>query len=56
MQNGFQSGLDRIVAVVHAENAASSRVSLRLGMTNEGMTMRYYDAEYELFSALRALA
>jgi RimJ/RimL family protein N-acetyltransferase len=56
MQHGFESGLDRIIAVVHTDNAASSRVCLRLGMTDEGVTKRYYDAEYELFSAVPASA
>lgn len=55
MQHGFESGLDRIIAVVHPENAASGRVCLRLGMTNEGLTDRYYDAEYELFAAAPVL-
>ncbi|MFG6444665.1 GNAT family N-acetyltransferase [Microbacterium sp. P07] len=51
MQHASASGLDRIIAVAHVENAASRRVCLRLGMTDQGRTTRYYDAEYQLFQA-----
>lgn len=53
MQHGFESGLARIIAVAHPDNTASHRVCLRLGMTELGPTTRYYDAEYQLFSAER---
>ncbi|MFF1879776.1 GNAT family N-acetyltransferase [Leifsonia sp. NPDC058230] len=51
LQHGFESGLDRIIAVAHPENLASHRICLRLGMTDEGPTTRYYDTECELFTA-----
>lgn len=50
---GFESGLDRIVAVTHRENVASQAVCRRLGMTHLGLSDRYYDTTCELFEALR---
>ncbi len=45
-----EQGLTHIVAVTHPDNAASQRVCNRLGMTAQGRTKRYYDAEVELFT------
>ena len=56
MQRAFDEGVDRVIAVVHPGNEASRRVCLRLGMTDEGATSRYYDAEYVLFTAAGAPA
>lgn len=43
-------GLDRVVAVTHAQNIASQRVAERIGMRHEGSTDRYYDTTCELFT------
>ncbi|RPE78451.1 MULTISPECIES: GNAT family N-acetyltransferase [unclassified Frondihabitans] len=51
LRHALAAGLNRIIAVAHVENAASRRVCLRLGMTHQGRTTRYYDAEYELFES-----
>lgn len=56
MQHAFESGTTRIIAVAHPDNTASLRVCLRLGMTDQGRTTRYYDAEYQLFTADRPAA
>ncbi|MFF1571756.1 GNAT family N-acetyltransferase [Leifsonia sp. NPDC058292] len=53
LHHGFASGLDRIIAVAHPDNLASHRVCQRLGMTDAGLTTRYYDTECELFIADR---
>jgi RimJ/RimL family protein N-acetyltransferase len=45
--------LDTIHAVVNPANAASIRVTRRLGMTPLGRTRKYYNAEVELFRLLR---
>jgi RimJ/RimL family protein N-acetyltransferase len=49
LQHGFDSGLNRVIAVAHPDNTASHRVCMRLGMTDAGRTARYYDTESELF-------
>ncbi|MDV3222925.1 GNAT family N-acetyltransferase [Intrasporangium sp.] len=46
---GFQTGLDRIVAVVDPENHPSRRICERLGMRYEGRTTDYYDDELDLY-------
>lgn len=48
-RHAFDSGANRLVAVVHPENEASARVCQRLGMTDEGITDRYYDGSYRVF-------
>jgi RimJ/RimL family protein N-acetyltransferase len=45
--------LDTIYAVVNPANAASIRITQRLGMTPLGRTRKYYNAEVELFRADR---
>ena len=47
---GFAAlNLDTVYAVVNPANAASIRVTRRLGMTPLGRTRKYYNAEVELF-------
>lgn len=51
---GFgQLGLDRIIGVTHADNAASQRVLAKIGMRDEGWG-RYYDRDLRLFAIERA--
>ncbi len=45
------SGLDRVIAVVDADNAASQAVCRRIGMAEVGETTRYYDQSPPLFDA-----
>jgi RimJ/RimL family protein N-acetyltransferase len=45
-------GLDRIIGVTHAENAASQRVLMKIGMRDEGWG-RYYDRDLRLFAIER---
>jgi RimJ/RimL family protein N-acetyltransferase len=47
--------LDTIYAVVNPANAASIRVTQRLGMTPLGRTRKYYNAEVELFRLVRSV-
>lgn len=47
----FGSGLDRVVAVTAPANTASQKVCLRIGMTHQGQTDRYYNSLCELFEA-----
>jgi len=54
LSHGFRSGLSRIVAVAHPDNAASHRICERIGMSAEGLTDRYYDSSYLLFAASNA--
>jgi RimJ/RimL family protein N-acetyltransferase len=49
LQHGFDSGLNRVIAVAHPDNTASHRICERLGMTDAGRTAHYYDTECELF-------
>lgn len=53
LQHGFSSGVKQIIAVVLPENSASHRICRRLGMKDEGVTDRYYDADYNVFVARR---
>lgn len=53
MNFGFHElKLDAIYAVVNPANAASIRVTQRLGMAPLGRTRKYYNAEVELFRRL----
>ena len=45
------SGLDRVIAVVDADNLASHAVCRRIGMTALGETTRYYDQSLLVFEA-----
>lgn len=49
LAHAFEHGLDRVVAVTHADNAASQAVCRRIGMTHRGTTDAYYDTTCELF-------
>jgi RimJ/RimL family protein N-acetyltransferase len=50
INHGFHTlNLDTINAVVNPANAASIRVTQRLGMTPLGRTRKYYNAVVELF-------
>jgi RimJ/RimL family protein N-acetyltransferase len=51
LQHGFSSGVKQIIAVALPANSASHRICRRLGMTDEGITDRYYDADYNVFAA-----
>ena len=53
LEHAFDNGLTRVVAVTNPANTASQAVCLRIGMTHEGRTDRYYDATCELFTAVR---
>lgn len=44
------TGLSRLVAVTHPQNAASQAVARRLGMRHEGLSARYYETTCELFT------
>jgi arylformamidase len=46
---GFRHGLGEIWAVVRPDNAPSLAVCRRIGMTAQGLTSTYYNAELELF-------
>ncbi|MGP3534428.1 GNAT family N-acetyltransferase [Microbacterium sp. RD1] len=48
----WASGIPRVVAVTHPDNAASQRVCRRIGMRGLGRTDRYYGVECELFEML----
>jgi len=50
---GFADGLDEVVAVVYADNAASLRVCQRLGMEPTGPTGKWYGVELESFRLRR---
>ena len=49
LAHAFERGLERVVAVTHADNAASQAVCRRIGMTYRGTTQAYYDTTCELF-------
>ena len=51
LKYAFQSGLTKVVAVVHPANTASQRVATGIGMTHEGQAARYYNAMCELYTA-----
>ncbi len=46
--------LDRVIALVDADNARSQAVCRRLDMTHRGRTDKYYGVSLELFELLRA--
>lgn len=50
VEHARRCGIPRLVAVTHAENAASQAVARRLSMHYEGTTNRYYDTTCELFT------
>ncbi|HLT85124.1 MAG TPA: GNAT family N-acetyltransferase [Phototrophicaceae bacterium] len=54
LEHAFAAGLERVVAVTYPQNLASQRVALRIGMTHQGLTDRYYDTTCELFVVERA--
>jgi RimJ/RimL family protein N-acetyltransferase len=51
LAHGFREGLDRVIAVISAKNAASQSVCKRIGMKHQGTTKSYYNATCELFLA-----
>ncbi|MEE6282251.1 GNAT family N-acetyltransferase [Georgenia sunbinii] len=51
LTHAFDGGLERVVAVTHADNVASQRVATRIGMLHHGSTDRFYNATCELFVA-----
>ena len=53
LEHGISSGMPYIHAVVDPRNYASMRVCERIGMEPRGVTDRYYDHEYELFTVSR---
>ena len=48
---GFAAGLPEVVAVTYPENIASQAVARRIGMSPHGLTDRYYNTTFALFSA-----
>jgi RimJ/RimL family protein N-acetyltransferase len=36
------AGIDQVLAITDSDNAASQRVAMRLGMTDEGLTERWF--------------
>ena len=54
LADGFtRAGLERVVAVAAPANGASRRVMEKLGMTYQGLTQRYYDAELAYYALNR---
>ena len=49
LENAFDAGLDRILAVTNPENTASQAVARRIGMRDEGLTDAYYNTTCALF-------
>jgi RimJ/RimL family protein N-acetyltransferase len=43
--------LAEVVAVTYPENTASQAVARRIGMSPRGLTDRYYNTTFDLFSA-----
>jgi RimJ/RimL family protein N-acetyltransferase len=52
LDDAFNRGLGKVVAVTNPDNHASKAVCRRLDMTHLGRTTRYYDAPHELFEKL----
>ncbi|CUR56519.1 putative Acetyltransferase, ribosomal protein N-acetylase [metagenome] len=52
LAHGFTAGLPQILAVTLPGNEPSNRVCRRLGMSEEGVVHRWYDADMLLFRAL----
>ncbi|WBB53567.1 GNAT family N-acetyltransferase [Verrucosispora sp. WMMD573] len=55
LDDAFDQGLTRVIAVTNPDNRASQAVCRRLGMTRLGRTTRYYDTTNELFEKLAGL-
>ncbi|MFY1577118.1 GNAT family N-acetyltransferase [Verrucosispora sp. WMMD703] len=55
LDDAFERGLTRAIAVTKPDNHASQAVCRRLGMTRLGRTTRYYDTTNELFEKLTGL-
>jgi ribosomal-protein-alanine N-acetyltransferase len=54
LRHGFeQAGLKQIVAVAVPENTGSRRVMEKLGMTFEGISARYYNADLAVYTIAR---
>ncbi|MEV4557692.1 GNAT family N-acetyltransferase [Kitasatospora sp. NPDC049285] len=53
LAKGFADGLDEILAVVRPDNHRSTAVCHRLGMTEHGLTDRWYGAEMTEFRIAR---
>lgn len=51
LQRALDAGLPRVVAVTSAQNEASQRVCLRIGMRDAGLTDAYYNVACRLFIA-----
>ncbi|MGD9960883.1 GNAT family N-acetyltransferase [Nocardioides sp.] len=49
MAHGFAAGLPEILAVTHLGNEPSMNVCRKLGMSDEGVVHRWYDADMRLF-------
>jgi RimJ/RimL family protein N-acetyltransferase len=55
LRYGFETtGLPQIVAVAFPANLASQRVMQKIGMTHQGLTGQYYNAELVLYTMQRA--
>ncbi len=51
LDHAFAGDLRRVVAVTHADNRASQRVAVRIGMEHRGTTDRFYNTSCEFFVA-----
>jgi RimJ/RimL family protein N-acetyltransferase len=51
LEYAFAAGLAEVVAVTYPENTASQAVARRIGMSPRGLTDRYYNTTFALFSA-----
>lgn len=49
LAHAFAGGLNKVVAVTNPANEASQSVCRRIGMTELGLTKKYYNAKCELF-------
>lgn len=56
LAHAFASGLQRVVAVTNPANEASQSVCRRIGMTHQGQSNAYYNADCELFVAEKPFA
>ncbi|GAA4110941.1 GNAT family N-acetyltransferase [Nocardioides fonticola] len=50
LAHGFAGGLPEIIAVSHTHNEASKAVMRRIGMTDDGVTEKWYDDPSAYFS------
>jgi RimJ/RimL family protein N-acetyltransferase len=53
LQQAWDAGILRVVAVTNPANVASQAVCRRIGMTHRGQTTLYYDTTCELFDGMR---